>query len=145
MESVKDLLRRLEQLNSIGTALSRERDTTRLLESILLAAKTITHADGGTLYRMAEDGRALRFEIMRTDSMHVEMGAVRATPSTSRTCRCTPKRVTTTTPWSQPTRHCTSRRSTLPTPTPRPISTSPAPAVLMPAPATAPSRFCLCP
>lgn len=80
MESVKDLLRRLEQLNSIGTALSRERDTTRLLESILLAAKTITHADGGTLYRMAEDGRALRFEIMRTDSMHVEMGGSSGNP-----------------------------------------------------------------
>jgi HD-GYP domain-containing protein (c-di-GMP phosphodiesterase class II) len=74
MDSVNDLLRRLEQLNSIGTALSRERNITRLLESILLAAKTITHADGGTLYRMTDDGRALRFEIMRTDSLHVEMG-----------------------------------------------------------------------
>lgn len=74
MDSVDDLLRRLEQLNAIGRALSRERDITRLLESILLAAKAITHADGGTLYRMTEDGRALRFEIMRTDSLHVATG-----------------------------------------------------------------------
>ena len=74
MDSVEDLLRRLEQLNSIGAALSKERDITRLLESIVVAAKTITHADGGTLYRMSEDGKALQFEILRTDSLHVAMG-----------------------------------------------------------------------
>ena len=50
MDSVEDLLRRLEQLNEIGVSLSKERDITRLLERILLAAKTITNADGGTLY-----------------------------------------------------------------------------------------------
>ncbi|APW43220.1 HD family phosphohydrolase [Rhodoferax saidenbachensis] len=74
MDSIEDLLRRLEQLNAIGTALSKERDITRLLESILVAAKTITHADGGTLYRMTPDGDALRFEILRTDSLHIAMG-----------------------------------------------------------------------
>lgn len=80
MDSVNDLLRRLEQLNSIGTALSRERDITQLLERIVLAAKTLTHADGCTLYRMAEDGRFLRFEILRTDSLHVEMGGSSGNP-----------------------------------------------------------------
>ncbi len=74
MDSSSDLLRRLEQLNAIGAALSKERDINRLLESILIAAKTITHADGGTLYRMTDDGRALRFEILRTDSLHIAMG-----------------------------------------------------------------------
>jgi HD-GYP domain-containing protein (c-di-GMP phosphodiesterase class II) len=74
VDSVNDLLRRLEQLNAIGSALSKERDITRLLESIVLAAKSLTHADGGTLYRMADDGRALRFEILRTDSLHIAMG-----------------------------------------------------------------------
>jgi HD-GYP domain-containing protein (c-di-GMP phosphodiesterase class II) len=74
MDSVEDLLRRLEQLNTIGSALSKERDITRLLESIVLAAKAITHADGGTLYRMAEDGKSLRFEILRTDSLEIAMG-----------------------------------------------------------------------
>ena len=53
VDSVEGLLGRLEQLNDIGAALSNERDITRLLEYILLAAKAITHADGGTLYRMA--------------------------------------------------------------------------------------------
>ena len=74
MDSSGDLFRRLEQLNAIGAALSKERDINRLLESILIAAKTITHADGGTLYRMTEDSQALRFEILRTDSLHVAMG-----------------------------------------------------------------------
>ena len=74
MDSVEGLLKRLEQLNQIGAALSKERDTTRLLETILLAAKTITNADGGTLYRMMDDGKALRFEILRTDSLKIAMG-----------------------------------------------------------------------
>ncbi|MDO8786504.1 MAG: HD domain-containing phosphohydrolase [Sulfuritalea sp.] len=74
MDSSSNLFRRLEQLNAIGVALSKERDIERLLETILVAAKTITHADGGTLYRMTEDGQALRFEILRTDSLHIAMG-----------------------------------------------------------------------
>jgi len=68
-----DLLKRLEQLNHIGIALSQERDITRLLERILIAAKEITHADGGTLYRMTED-KTLKFEIMRNDTLGVAMG-----------------------------------------------------------------------
>lgn len=80
MDSVEDLLRRLEQLNAIGTALSRERDITRLLDNILVAAKTITHADAGTLYRVTDDGQALRFEIIRTDSLHMAMGGASGKP-----------------------------------------------------------------
>ncbi|TAH12203.1 MAG: GAF domain-containing protein [Curvibacter sp.] len=80
MDSVNDLLRRLEQLNEIGSALSKERDITRLLESILVAAKTITHADGGTLYRMTDDQEELRFEILRTDSLHIAMGGTSGNP-----------------------------------------------------------------
>jgi HD-GYP domain-containing protein (c-di-GMP phosphodiesterase class II) len=80
VDSVDDLLRRLEQLNEIGSALSKERDITRLLESILVAAKTITHADGGTLYRVTDDQQALRFEILRTDSLHIAMGGTSGNP-----------------------------------------------------------------
>src|SRR5215510_7833755 len=68
-----DLLRRLDQLNQIGIALSQEKDIHRLLEAILIAAKDITSADGGTLYRMTEE-RTLRFEIMRNDSLGIKMG-----------------------------------------------------------------------
>ena len=80
MEQIEDLLRRLEQLNEIGSALSNERDTDALLEKILLAAKAITHADGGTLYCMDEAQKQLRFEILRTDSLGVAMGGTTGQP-----------------------------------------------------------------
>ncbi|MFZ4288936.1 HD domain-containing phosphohydrolase [Variovorax sp. HJSM1_2] len=74
MDLVGDLLGRLDQLNEIGAALSKEHDVDALLEGILIAAKNITHADGGTLYRITEDGSALRFEIMRTNSLDIFLG-----------------------------------------------------------------------
>lgn len=80
MDLVGDLLARLDQLNAIGAALSKERDTDALLEGILIAAKNITHADGGTLYRMTEDGSALRFEIMRTNSLDLFLGGTTGRP-----------------------------------------------------------------
>ena len=39
-----------------------------------MAAKNIARADGGTLYRLADDRRSLRFEIIRTDSLGIAMG-----------------------------------------------------------------------
>jgi HD-GYP domain-containing protein (c-di-GMP phosphodiesterase class II) len=74
MDTPDDLFLRLDKLNEIGAALSSERNIDRLLETILVAAKAITHADGGTLYRVTEDRKALRFEIMRTDSLHIAHG-----------------------------------------------------------------------
>lgn len=74
METIQDLFRRLEQLNDIGASLSNERDINLLLEKILLAAKAITRADGGTLYLLAEDGQSLHFEIVRTDSLNIAFG-----------------------------------------------------------------------
>ena len=68
-----DLLERLERLNEVGVALSRENDIDRLLETILVAAQTTTNADGGTIYRVTEE-RTLRFEMMRTDSLDIAMG-----------------------------------------------------------------------
>lgn len=68
-----DLQHRLERLNAIGAALSAEKDTPRLLEMILLGAKAITNADGGTLYTVTPD-RRVQFEIIRTDSRKIAMG-----------------------------------------------------------------------
>ena len=68
-----DLLKRLEQLNRIGIALSQEKNITRLLEAILIAAQKITRADGGTLYRMTEE-KTLKFEIMRNGTLGIAMG-----------------------------------------------------------------------
>jgi HD-GYP domain-containing protein (c-di-GMP phosphodiesterase class II) len=73
MSHSQALLNRLEQLNKIGVALSAERDNDTLMEMILIGAKEITNADGGTLYTVTEDQR-LRFEIMRTDSLKIAMG-----------------------------------------------------------------------
>ncbi|MDH5189609.1 MAG: hypothetical protein OEW37_11735, partial [Rhodospirillaceae bacterium] len=76
------------RLVEIGIALSAEHDHKRLLETILIEAKTMCNADGGTLYlsgNMVEregeivfepegDGKFLAFEIMRTDSLGIAKG-----------------------------------------------------------------------
>jgi HD-GYP domain-containing protein (c-di-GMP phosphodiesterase class II) len=80
LNTVEGLLGRLEQLNDIGVALSRERDITRLLEYILLAAKGITRADGGTIYSKVVGADRLRFEILRTDSLGIAMGGSASQP-----------------------------------------------------------------
>jgi HD-GYP domain-containing protein (c-di-GMP phosphodiesterase class II) len=77
--AAEDLGQRLEQLNAIGASLSAERDINRLLESILTAAKSITRADGGTLYRVTEE-RTLRFEIVRTSSLKYYLGGSSGNP-----------------------------------------------------------------
>src|ERR1044071_2157410 len=76
----EDLVQRLEQLNTIGVSLSGETDINRLLETILTAAKSITRADGGTLYRVTEDKTALRFEILRTSSLKNYLGGTTGNP-----------------------------------------------------------------
>lgn len=71
---LESLLARLHDLNEIGAALSSETNIDKLLENILLAAKSITHADAGTLYLLDADRQELTFEILRTDSLNIQMG-----------------------------------------------------------------------
>ena len=80
--TTEDLWSHLKELNRIGIALSREKETTRLLETILVAAKNNTNADGGTIYLMEGEGskRSLKFEIIRTDSLHLAMGGTTGSP-----------------------------------------------------------------
>ena len=73
-ESSDDLIRRLAELNQIGVALSQEKNLDRLLETILLAVKKTTNADGGTLYRHQPGKNTLTFAIIRTDSLRIAMG-----------------------------------------------------------------------
>ena len=80
MHSADTLLHRLKELNEIGIALSKQRDLNSLLETILDAAKRITYADAGTLYLHDEDQRALRFEILRNDSLNILMGGTSSVP-----------------------------------------------------------------
>jgi HD-GYP domain-containing protein (c-di-GMP phosphodiesterase class II) len=72
-EQLSYLLKQLERLNSIGIALSAERDNNRLLEMILLGAKEITNADGGTIYTVTED-KHLKFEIMSNETLSISLG-----------------------------------------------------------------------
>jgi HD-GYP domain-containing protein (c-di-GMP phosphodiesterase class II) len=84
METTDDLFRRLEQLNDIGASLSDERNLPILLEKILLAAKAITGADGGTLYLLSEDRQRLHFEIVRTDSLAIAFGGSSGQPTSGK-------------------------------------------------------------
>lgn len=71
------------RLIEISTALSGERNTSRLFERILDAAQDITHADGGTLYliKEKEEGRpVLEFEILRTNSLMLRLGGTSGNP-----------------------------------------------------------------
>jgi HD-GYP domain-containing protein (c-di-GMP phosphodiesterase class II) len=72
-EYIRRLEDRIDHLAEIGKALSKEKDSSRLLEMILLESRRIAHADGGTLYMMTDDHR-LRFEIMMTGSLCLHLG-----------------------------------------------------------------------
>ena len=69
---MSDLLNQIDQLNEIGIALSAESNTQKLLEIIMMGAKQLTHADGGSLY-LLKDGM-LTFEIISNDSLEKTNG-----------------------------------------------------------------------
>lgn len=62
----------LEQLIEIGYSLTSEKRIDFLLEKILLAAKSLSNADGGTLY-LRKDSK-LEFKVVKTDSLNITMG-----------------------------------------------------------------------
>ena len=66
-------IKHLEHLHRIGVALGAEHDRDRLVERILVEAKDLCHADGGTLYLRTDDDH-LRFTIMRNDSLGLVLG-----------------------------------------------------------------------
>ncbi|MFT4553714.1 MAG: HD-GYP domain-containing protein (c-di-GMP phosphodiesterase class II) [Chlamydiales bacterium] len=67
------LFERFNKLVEIGLALSAEKDHNVLLEKILFGAKSLTRADGGTLYSVT-DRKTLKFEIINTDSLGIHQG-----------------------------------------------------------------------
>lgn len=62
----------IEKILEIGVMLSSERDFNRLLEKILSCVMDLTNCDAGTLYLLDDD--ALRFKIMRNNTMHTYSG-----------------------------------------------------------------------
>ena len=79
--TLSDLPKLLINLNSVGVALFAEKDHDRLLEIILMRAKDMTNADGGTLYLRTEEN-TLKFEIVHTDSLGIRMGGADGEPIT---------------------------------------------------------------
>ena len=71
--STVDFSTLLDELTDIGIALSAEKDHSRLLEIILLKARDLTYADGGTLYTRTDDNR-LKFEIMVNETLGIHKG-----------------------------------------------------------------------
>lgn len=74
-----DLVEKIEKLVAIGVGMTAEKDSERLLEMILLGAKELTGADGGTLYLATED-RRLAFAMLHTDSLGFAMGGTSGNP-----------------------------------------------------------------
>jgi HD-GYP domain-containing protein (c-di-GMP phosphodiesterase class II) len=70
---IQPLLGKLERLNAIGVALSREENITHLLERILLSAIDLTNADAGTIY-LTNPRRALEFRILVNRSLGIQLG-----------------------------------------------------------------------
>lgn len=69
---------RFEILYRIGIALSAEHDRGKLAERILLEAKRLCLADGGTLYLV--EGATLRFAMTHTDSLGIAQGGSTGNP-----------------------------------------------------------------
>ncbi len=65
----------------IGVSLSAEKDFNRLLETVVVQAQEITNADAGTLY-LVEEGRQLRFMIVRNLSLGLVTGGTSGNPVT---------------------------------------------------------------
>jgi sigma-B regulation protein RsbU (phosphoserine phosphatase) len=74
VHDLDDLRTHLENvILPLGIALSTEESLDRLLERILLEAKSFCNADAGTLYLLTDNDR-LRFAIMRSDLLDMAVG-----------------------------------------------------------------------
>jgi len=71
--SIHNVFRKINLLNEVGIALSSEKNFSSLLEQILIGAKKITHADGGTIYLLNAD-KKLEMVVVQTDSLDIHLG-----------------------------------------------------------------------
>ncbi|MCW8986814.1 MAG: GAF domain-containing protein [Gammaproteobacteria bacterium] len=72
-EKADTVLTKINLLNEVGIALSAERDFSSLLEQILIGAKHITNADGGTIY-LLNANKKLEMVVVQTDSLNIHLG-----------------------------------------------------------------------
>ncbi|MCG2583031.1 HD family phosphohydrolase [Massilia sp. TS11] len=71
---------RLDHLTELSVALGTSRDTTTLLERILMVARALTHADGGTLYQPSADKKSLCFHISINETLKIHQGGTSGNP-----------------------------------------------------------------
>ncbi|NVK24198.1 MAG: GAF domain-containing protein [Gammaproteobacteria bacterium] len=69
----------LKHLINIGSELTREQDTTKLLETILTSAKQLSNSDGGTIYSITSN-KELKFETLLNDTLNMYMGGTSGKP-----------------------------------------------------------------
>ena len=72
-DKVDNVFRKIGMLNEVGIALSAEKNFSTLLEKILIGAKKITKADGGTLYLLNAE-KKLEMVVVQTDSLGIHLG-----------------------------------------------------------------------
>ena len=60
-----------QKLLDIGYKITSQKDFTKILETILLGAKELSHSDGGTLYLYNEKGLTLDFKIATNDTLQI--------------------------------------------------------------------------
>ncbi len=72
-DKVDSVFRKISLLNEVGIALSSEKNFSSLLEQILVGAKHITNADGGTIYLLNAD-KKLEMVVIQTDSLNIHLG-----------------------------------------------------------------------
>ena len=71
--TIGNVFGKINLLNEVGIALSSEKNFSSLLEQILIGAKKITNADGGTIYLLNAD-KKLEMVVVQTDSLDIHLG-----------------------------------------------------------------------
>ena len=74
------IAQRLDQLTELSVELGGGHDADALLERILIIAKSMTGADGGTFYRPSADKRTLEFHILMNDTLAMRQGGAGGEP-----------------------------------------------------------------
>lgn len=72
-------IEQLEHFVRIGLALARQQDQALLLEQILQSAQQISHADGGTIYRLSQQ-HTLQFATVFNRALGLHLGGSSAVP-----------------------------------------------------------------
>ena len=73
------LVKHLQRITRIGAALSVEKNIEKLLEMIVDEAKSLSNADGGTLYMLDKEKKSLIFHILQNDSLNIRVGGTSGT------------------------------------------------------------------